>query len=288
MSADPSMLTCGASTTGMQRFHDAAMSLRPYVTDKVDELGGMARYETMYGIFMMPIIAATGGGAGIKILEIGLGCDYNRGNAGLGKTHAKSARLWRKVMPKAELWEAEYDGNCVAKMSHLWSDLNIHTLVGDQGNSSVLDSWIRRSGGAYNAVIDDGSHRNSDMLTSFHKLWPHVLPGGFYFIEDLQVGRHAAWDPTDGEAVMSDVLQAWIEQLLISDRYGKSAGCYSRLKRPPAGRERCPAASAAPHLRAQQMRARHPLPAEVAFVFCQSYACVVGKKAMWPAAAAGT
>lgn len=212
------MLTCGPSSPGLPAFYEAALSLAPYVTDKVQPRHAMKGYETMYGIFMMPLLAATGGGAGLKFLEIGLGCDYVHGNAGPGRTQAKSARLWRKIAPKAELWEAEYDGNCVAKMKHLWSDLNIGTLVGDQGNSSVLDGWIRQSGGAYNAVIDDGSHRNADILASFNKLWPQVVPGGFYFIEDLQVGRHSSWDTTHGRAVMSDVLQSWTEQLLVSDR----------------------------------------------------------------------
>jgi hypothetical protein len=42
-----------------------------------------------------------------------------------------------------------------------------------------------------------------------------VLPGGFYFIEDLQLGRHRSWDDSQGAAVISDVLQSWIDQKLI-------------------------------------------------------------------------
>ena len=221
----------------------------------------------------------------MKLLEIGLGCDYTAGNAGRHRTHAKSARLWRTLAPHAELWEAEYDFACVQANQHLWADLNISTLVGDQGNRSTLEEWVRRSGGEYTAVIDDGSHRNADIMAAFTTLWPHVRPGGFYFIEDLHVGRHAAWDTTRGEAVVSDVMQSWVEQMLVSPRYAAAAGCYSRLKGPPSlsgvKQPLCPDAKAAPHVRAQEMRARHPLPKCVAFVFCQTYGCVVGKRASW-------
>ena len=84
----------------------------------------------------------------------------------------------------------------------------LHALVGDQANRTDLRRWIVESGGGFNAVIDDGSHRNADILASFEELWPHVLPGGVYFIEDMITGRPARWDNTGGERVVSDVLQA--------------------------------------------------------------------------------
>lgn len=267
-----STLTCDTASPGIHDFYSNAMSLKPH-TDKVP------LYNTMYGIFIMPLLAATNGGVGMKILEIGLGCDYARGNAGKGRTFANSARLWRKLAPRAELYEAEFDGKCVAHHQSLWNQLNIHTLVGDQGNNTVLDSWNMQTGGKYNIVIDDGSHRNADVLTAFNKLWPEVQPGGLYFIEDLHVGRHAAWDNTSGKAVMSDVLQSWIDQLLVADKYSKNAGCYSRLKRAPPGAPQCPNANAAAHIHALKQRSNFPLPLRAAFIFCQTYACVIGKHA---------
>ena len=268
-----STLTCDTASPGIHEFHSTAMSLKPH-TDKVP------LYNTMYGVFIMPLLAATNGGVGVKILEIGLGCDYARGNAGKGHTFANSARLWRKLAPRAELYEAEFDGKCVAHHQSLWDQLNIQTLVGDQGNNTVLDSWNKRTGGKYSIVIDDGSHRNADILTAFNRLWPEVRPGGLYFIEDLQVGRHAAWDNTGGEAVMSDVLQSWVDQLLVADKYSKNAGCYSRLKRAPPHARQCPNENAAAHIRARKQRSNFPLPSHAAFIFCQTYACVIGKHAL--------
>ena len=52
-------------------------------------------------------------------------------------------------------------------------------------------------------------------MATFHVLWPAVLPGGVYFVEDTITGRPSRWDDTHGERVVIDVLHAWSEQLSI-------------------------------------------------------------------------
>ena len=270
-SPPPSALTCSPGSRGPADFYSAALSFAPHVTDKVHHAGVGHYYELIYGIFMMPLLAATTGGDGLRILEIGLGCNY------FGKkhrTHAKSARLWRSLAPRATIWAAEYDARCVRENAALWRELRLNTLVGDQGNNATLSRWIGTSGGAFDVVIDDGSHRNSHVLTSFRALWPQLRPGGLYFFEDLLVGRHNRYDDTAGRAVVSDVLQAWMEQLLIPPNYGQRAGCSGPRDR------NCVNAKAPAHVRAAEMRARFPLPDNAAFVFCQRSACVVAKKAL--------
>lgn len=265
-------LRCDAATHGVSDFYNAALSLAPHVSDKVHYTGIGHHYELIYGIFMIPLLASAPDGAGLKILEIGLGCDYQ---SEVHKTQAKSARLWRKLAPKATLYEAEYDRRCVEAHAALWRELQVSTLVGDQGSNATLAKWIAQSGGSYDVVIDDGSHRNSHILTSFHALWPHVVPGGLYFLEDLLVGRHTKWDDTRGTAVISDVLQAWTDQLIIPSNYARRAGCSGPRDK------RCAESSAPEHSHAAMMRTRFPLPDGVAFIFCQRSACVIGKKA-WP------
>jgi len=268
--AEGAALTCSPSTRGSVDFYNAALSLAPNVTDKVHALSHGHFYETIYGVFMMPLLQATGGGAGLKLLEIGIGCDYK------GKDHttqAKSVRLWRHLAPKATLWAAEYDQQCVAENEGLWKRLRVNTLVGDQGSNETLQRWVAASGGAYNVVIDDGSHKNHHILASFRALWPQVVPGGLYFLEDLLVGRSARWDETHAKAVISDVVQAWVEQLIIPARYGARAGCFHETSQGD-----CPDQAAAEHTRAAEMRRRFPMPDDVAFIFCQRYACVLGKK----------
>ncbi len=137
------------------------------------------RYEIMYGALLLPYYHQH---PEMKMLEIGLGCDMNYGPGA-------SVWLWKELFPRAELWEAEYDGECVQKSKAKKQLDGIHTLVGDQGDPSVLDQWIEESKGNFDVVIDDGGHTQCQIWTSFEKLWPTVKPGGLYFIEDLQVAN---------------------------------------------------------------------------------------------------
>jgi len=187
-------------------------------------------YQIMYGMHLVPLMRANPTG---KLFEIGLGC-------GMGYGPGASVFLWKALFPNAHLWEAEYDAQCVhhSQAAGLLDGINV--VTGDQGNQATVQGWVAQSGGHLDAVIDDGGHKNKQIRTSFETLWPHVKPGGLYFMEDLQVGRVYPW--ADGGVVMSDIVQAWIEQLLT-----------------------------------QKTRADLPLPAGVQSIFCQAEACMLKK-----------
>jgi hypothetical protein len=78
----------------------------------------------------------------------------------------------------------EYNGACVDKHRESMRPATIH--VGDQGNVADLYRLINASGGGFDLVIDDGSHRWRHQQTSLDVLIHHGLaPGGVYIIEDL-------------------------------------------------------------------------------------------------------
>ena len=121
---------------------------------------------------------------------------------------------------------------------------------------------------------------NVDITTTFDHLWPHLAPGGLYFVEDLQLGRrikprHAPFEDSGGERVFSDLVQSWIEQKLVP--YPPMRNMFDS-----------PDATGATDLAAWgdtpsnsqsiAMRKKHPLPAGLSFVFCQAEACVFGKE----------
>ena len=240
------------------------------VTDKVTAghaYGGHA-YNLMYGMFLYPLH-----GERIKMLEIGLGCDMNDGPGA-------SVLLWRSLLPLAELWEADVNGRCVEEYRARLEPLGIRTLVGSQRDPGTLAEWMHTSGGRFDVIIDDGSHTNVDITTTFDHLWPHVAPGGLYFVEDLQLGRrikprHAPFEDSGGERVFSDLVQSWIEQKLVP--YPPMRNMFDS-----------PDATGATDLAAWgdtpsnsqsiAMRKKHPLPAGLSFVFCQAEACVFGKE----------
>ena len=111
------------------------------------------------------------------------------------------------------MWEAEYIGTCVSdeKANGLLNGLNV--LVRYQAGFSVLDSWVQQSGGKFDAIIDDGGHGNCMISNSFDKLWPQLNPGGYYFIEDMHIGKWHYDRSTCG--VMGDKMNDWQQQLIF-------------------------------------------------------------------------
>jgi hypothetical protein len=218
-------------TKGKEIFLNTAKSMKP-VTDKVTK----HRYQIMYGRFLLPYYEQN---PTMKMLEIGLGCDMDYGPGA-------STVIWKKLFPKADLWEAEFDASCVEK--HKDDKLKgFSILTGDQGNDTVLDSWIEKSGGNFDVVIDDGGHQNCQIWHSFLKLWPTVKPGGLYFIEDLQVSnwpkyKNFTTDTCDNNLVVTEKLKEYIDVMIHSDQREEFAK------------------------------------SDIEFIFCQHEACVVGKK----------
>ena len=230
---------------GEQVFFNTARSFEQ-ITDKVTDLNRTGHhYDIMYGQYLLPYYARH---PNMKMLEIGLGCDMIYGPGA-------SAMLHKKLFPQAQLWEAEYNATCVhnAQVSGDSSLDGINILTGDQGNVDVLDRWIDESGGNFDVIIDDGGHRQCQIWTSFLKLWPELKPGGLYFIEDLQVAKDPIYRsvespvcsstttvPDNLKKMMDDLIYSGVENVFRIDLY--------------------------------------PFSAEVKFMFCQSEACVLGKK----------
>lgn len=198
--------------------------------------GEIHSYQTMYKLMLERWHGKT---VGPKFFEIGLGC-----NVGYGP--GASVQAWQTILPNLDLWEAEYNEACLNKARNDGKLEGISTVAGDQGNSEVVASWAAQSGGNFDVVVDDGGHKNSQIKTSFDGLWPYVKKGGLYFVEDLQVGRRERFDDMEGHVVMSDILQSWVEQLLIEG--------------------------------ASVKQQRFPMPEDIDYILCQKEACVIAKK----------
>eukprot|EP00002_Diphylleia_rotans_P027904 TRINITY_DN561_c0_g2_i1.p1 TRINITY_DN561_c0_g2~~TRINITY_DN561_c0_g2_i1.p1 ORF type:complete len:231 (-),score=22.99 TRINITY_DN561_c0_g2_i1:1394-2086(-) len=121
----------------------------------------------------------------IRMLEIGFGCGHH--------VHGRSALLWSQFFgSRLRLYEIDYPVNnkCEGEFRALHPELtNISLFFGDQSNTAFLDEVLQSSGGKFHLILDDGGHTYTLTYTSFIHLWPHVVPGGFYVIEDLQVNK---------------------------------------------------------------------------------------------------
>ena len=197
----------------------------------------------------------------LKMLEIGLGCDSNSGPG-------QSARLWSRLFPDAERWEAELDAACVRRISTQLKALGARAVVGDQGDVPTVRSWLRETGGAFDVIIDDGGHSNNHINVSLQLLWPALKPGGLYFIEDMHVGRQRA-DRPPGYPVMPDVVHAWNEQLITTFHVRPKDEFQMKHRKPRGG---IPANAAV-----QKLVDAHPIPSDVGFIYTQRAAVVIGK-----------
>jgi hypothetical protein len=98
-----------------------------------------------------------------KVLEIGI-------------YRGASLQMWRDFFPRAEVYgidisEVSVDGP------------RIHTIQGDQSDPALLERV--RDLGPFDVIIDDGSHRAGELITTFAGLFESVQREGFYVIEDM-------------------------------------------------------------------------------------------------------
>jgi hypothetical protein len=100
----------------------------------------------------------------------------------IGVYHGGSLRMWREFLPNAALFAIDIDERCLALEREI---PNTTIRLVDQGDRGQLRHFIEETGGEFNVVIDDGGHTMAQQLTSFEELFPHVVAGGAYVIEDL-------------------------------------------------------------------------------------------------------
>ncbi|MEU1285115.1 hypothetical protein [Kitasatospora sp. NPDC005856] len=123
--------------------------------------------------------------APIRLLEIGIG-GYDAPDQG-----GASLRMWQRYFPAALVLGLDVVPKPGVRGPR------IATAVGDQGDPALLDELGRRFG-PFDIVIDDGSHLNAHVRTSFTALFPHVRPGGLYVVEDLQTAYWPGFGGTAG------------------------------------------------------------------------------------------
>lgn len=137
-------------------------------------------------------------GRPFKLLEIGIGGEGNE----LG---GASLKMWEDVFPYAEIYAID-----IFEKRALDSQ-NTRTFVVDQGDEPSLKAFAEQYG-PFDVIIDDGSHRRADQLTSLFTLINHVAAEGFYVLEDYFTSY---WPVYDGSSLAKDFLDTpvrWLKQ----------------------------------------------------------------------------
>ena len=104
----------------------------------------------------------------IKLLEIGV-------------HNGASLRLWRELFPNAT-HIVGLDINEYCKQFENLDDA-IYVDIGDATNKDFIQNLHQKYGG-FDIIIDDGSHRNKDIIQTFELLFPLMNDNGLYIVED--------------------------------------------------------------------------------------------------------
>ena len=139
----------------------------------------------------------------IRLLEIGIG------GWALPKRGGESLKVWRDFFPLGHITGIDIEDKRWLREGR------ISTVICDQSDENALRQ-LHESHGPWDIIIDDGSHIQSHVLTSFHTLFPLLAPGGIYVIEDMataydaKFGGEGSGDPFEPLAtsisLMSDLI----------------------------------------------------------------------------------
>jgi hypothetical protein len=111
----------------------------------------------------------------IKFLEIGCG-------------QGGSLQMWKRWLgPRATIVGLDKRAECRA-----FEEDQIHVRIGNQSDPVFLGELVKEFG-AFDAILDDGSHIMSDVSASFGALYPTMSNCGIYMIEDMHTAYLAEY-----------------------------------------------------------------------------------------------
>ncbi len=110
----------------------------------------------------------------------------------IGVQNGGSLEIWGKYFPNAvRLVGCDINQDC----SRLeFDDERISIVLGDANAPETADE-IQRASSTFDIIIDDGSHRSSDIVKSFYTYFNKLSSDGLYIVEDVHCSY---WDDYEG------------------------------------------------------------------------------------------
>lgn len=110
----------------------------------------------------------------------------------IGVQNGGSLEIWSRYFPDAVvLIGCDIEPACGLLR---YEDPRIAIVVGD-ASSDAAHREVAKHSEIFDIVIDDGSHRSSDIIRSFCRYFPMLEPGGVFIAEDLHCSY---WDEYEG------------------------------------------------------------------------------------------
>lgn len=132
------------------------------------------------------------------------------------------------------------DTNLDAYLYHPTSQ-KITTILCDQNDGKQLET-LGKTLGQFDVVIDDGCHREQETRNCFDKLWPCVVNGGYYVVEDWgacyrypPVVEYAGMDLLIAEILLAARYHHIAEMSIVHGVVGGKLHSYAAFKKGVAG-----------------------------------------------------
>ncbi|OLY97130.1 rhamnan synthesis F family protein [Polynucleobacter sphagniphilus] len=109
----------------------------------------------------------------------------------IGIQNGGSLELWAEYFKKGRVFVG-CDINPGCANLH-FSDSRINVFIGD-ANSSEVVCKIKECSQYYDIIIDDGSHKSSDIIKSFSIYFSALSNGGLYIVEDLHCSYWSSFE----------------------------------------------------------------------------------------------
>ncbi|MEE9406676.1 MAG: class I SAM-dependent methyltransferase [Polaribacter sp.] len=139
----------------------------------------------------------------IKLLEIGVG-GYNSPYKG-----GSSLRMWKRYFPFGRIFSLDiYDKSPQ-------EEYRIKIYKGSQIDFSFLEKTVADIG-EIDLIIDDGSHINNHVITSFEYLFPKLKNGGIYVVEDTQTSYWKDFGGDSEDLKNADTLMNFFKKITDS------------------------------------------------------------------------
>lgn len=127
----------------------------------------------------------------------------------IGVMGGGSLWMWKKYFPNTEIIGVDFDPRCKQ-----WEGNGVSVFVGDQSDTVFLE-LVDNAMGPFDIIVDDGSHKMGDQKTTFGFMFPRMVNGGIYVIEDLHTSFWPTWDGGGEDSTLNmlkwqiDKLQGW-------------------------------------------------------------------------------
>ncbi len=115
----------------------------------------------------------------------------------IGVQNGGSLEVWSRYFPRARtLTGCDINPRCAGLQ---YADPRVQVIVGNANEQATFQRIAARSP-AFDLIVDDGSHRTNDVVSSFLTYFPLLKPGGIYIAEDM----HCAYWEEYGGGVLND------------------------------------------------------------------------------------